>query len=114
LPLFSSYVFVAANDQQRHQALGTNCIVRTLEVPDTKRLLFDLRQIQRLIELDAPLTIEAKIQPGQRVRVKSGTMIGLEGTVLKRRGKSMLVVSLAFLNQGASVLLEDFQLERID
>lgn len=114
LPLFSSYVFVAANDQQRHQALGTNCIVRTLEVPDTQRLLFDLRQIQRLIELDAPLTIEAKIQPGQRVRVRSGTMIGLEGTVLKRRGKSMLVVSLAFLNQGASVLLEDFQLERID
>ncbi|HEX3724779.1 MAG TPA: transcription termination/antitermination NusG family protein [Pirellulales bacterium] len=111
MPLFASYVFVYGNDAQRQQALATNCIARTLRVPDSQTLLHDLRQIRRLIELDAPLTIEARIEPGQRVRVRSGPMSGLEGSVVKRRGKSWLVVAVEFLQQGASVLMEDFQVE---
>ena len=102
---------MCGDEQQRHQALSTNCISRTLEVPDSDRLVHDLRQIRRLIELDAPLTIEARIEPGRRVRVRSGSMAGLEGTVIKRRGKDWLVVAVEFLQQGASVLLEDFQVE---
>ena len=86
VPLFASYVFVRGDEQQRHQALTTNCISRTLEVSDTAQLLRDLLQIRRLIELDAPLTVEARIEPGRRVRVRSGSMAGLEGTVIKRRG----------------------------
>jgi transcriptional antiterminator RfaH len=111
VPLFASYVFVYGNQQQRHQALSTNCISRTLIVPDSGTLVHDLQQIRRLIELDAPLTIEARIEPGRRVRVRSGSMAGLEGTVTKRRGKDWLVVAVEFLQQGASVLLEDFQVE---
>lgn len=111
VPLFAGYVFVQADAQQRQLALSTNCISRCLDVPDSVQLVRDLRQIRRLIELDAPLTIEARIEPGQRVRVRSGPMAGLEGTVLKRRGKDWLVVAVEFLQQGASVLLEDFQVE---
>ncbi len=73
--------------------------------------MHDLRQIRHLIELDAPLTVEAQIEPGRRVRVRSGSMAGLEGTVKKRRGRDWLVVAVEFLGQGASVLLEDFQVE---
>jgi transcriptional antiterminator RfaH len=111
VPLFASYVFVCGTDHQRQQALTSNCISRCLQVSDTWRLVADLRQVQRLIELGAPLTIEARIEPGQRVRVRSGPMLGLEGTVVKRRGKDWLVVAVEFLQQGASVLLEDFQVE---
>lgn len=113
VPLFASYVFVYGNEQQRHQALTTNCVSRCLNVPDGARLMHDLRQIRRLIELDAPLTIEARIEPGRRVRVRAGSMAGLEGTVVKRRGKDWLVVAVEFLQQGASVLLEDFQVEAL-
>jgi transcription antitermination factor NusG len=111
MPLFAGYVFVRADRQQRQLALSTNCISRCLEVPDSRQLVHDLQQIHRLIELDAPLTIEARIEPGRRVRVRSGPMAGLEGTVMKRRGKEWLVVAVEFLQQGASVLLEDFQVE---
>ncbi len=111
VPLFASYVFVCGNEQQRHLALSTHCISRCLSVPDGRQLMRDLRQIRQLIELDAPLTIEARIEPGRRVRVRSGSMAGLEGTVVKRRGKDWLVVAVEFLQQGASVLLEDFQVE---
>jgi transcription antitermination factor NusG len=111
VPLFASYVFVHGNEHQRHQALVTNCISRCLAVPDPQGLVRDLRQVQRLIELDAPLTVEARIEPGRRIRVRSGPMAGLEGTVIKRRGRDWLVVAVEFLQQGASVLLEDFQVE---
>jgi transcriptional antiterminator RfaH len=111
VPLFASYVFVFGGENQRHKALATNCISRCLSVPDGARLVCDLRQIRHLIELDAPLTVEARIEPGRRVRVRWGPMAGLEGTVVKRRGRDWLVVAVEFLGQGASVLLEDFQVE---
>ncbi len=111
VPLFASYVFVQATEQQRYQALTTNCVSRCLAVPDGVRLVHDLRQIRQLIELGAPLTVEARIEPGRRVRVRTGPMSGMEGTVVKRRGKNWLVVAVEFLQQGASVLLEDFQVE---
>jgi transcription antitermination factor NusG len=111
VPLFASYVFLLGDEQQRHQALTTNCVSRTLVVPDPAQLVHDLRQIKRLIELDAPLTVEARIEPGRRVRIRSGPMAGLEGIVTKRRGRDWLVVAVEFLQQGASVLLEDFQVE---
>jgi transcriptional antiterminator RfaH len=111
VPLFASYVFVHGNQQQRQQTLTTNCVSRCLSVDNGVQLVRDLRQIRHLIELDAPLTVEARIEPGRRVRVRSGSMAGLEGTVVKRRGKDWLLVAIEFLQQGASVLLEDFQVE---
>jgi transcriptional antiterminator RfaH len=111
VPLFNSYVFLRATNEERQQALTTNCISRCLEIPDAPQLVHDLQQIYRLIALDAPLTIEARIEPGRRVRVRTGSMAGLEGHVVQRRGKDWLVVAVEFLGQGASVLLEDFQVE---
>ena len=114
VPLFAGYVFMCGGDEQRYQALTTNCVSRTLEIPDPGRLLSDLRQIQQLVEADAPLTPEARIVPGARVRVRSGPFLGLEGTVLQRRGQQRLVVAIEFLQQGASVLIEDCELDNID
>jgi transcriptional antiterminator RfaH len=111
VPLFASYVFVHGDEHDRQKALATNCVSRVLGVSDGERLVRDLRQIRQLIELDAPLTVEARIEPGRRVRVRSGSMAGLEGVVVKRRGRDWLVVAVEFLQQGASVLLEDFQVE---
>jgi transcriptional antiterminator RfaH len=113
IPLFAGYVFVRGDQEQRQRALTTNCISRSLEVPDGAQLVHDLRQIRRLIEAGAPLTPEARIEPGRRVRVRSGPMVGLEGTVIKRRGRDWLVVAVEFLQQGASVMLEDFRVEAL-
>ena len=113
IPLFGSYVFVLGDETVRHQSLTTNCISQCLDVVDPTRLTFDLSQVQRLIACNAPLTPEARLQPGRCVRIRSGPMMGLEGIVAKRRGKDWLVISLEFLKQGVSVLLEDYQVEAI-
>ena len=111
VPLFAGYVFVCGGEQDRLAALATNCVSRCLPVPKIAAFEHDLQQIRRLIASNAPLTVEKRIEPGRRVRVRGGAMVGLEGTVIKRRGKDWLMVSVGFLQQGASVLLEDFQVE---
>jgi transcription antitermination factor NusG len=113
VPLFAGYVFAPVDDQQRRDALATNTVARWLSIPDERMLVDDLRAIKRLIDSEHPLTPEARIEPGQMVRVKSGPLRGVEGVVLKRRGEQRLMVAVRFLNQGASIELEDVDLERL-
>lgn len=114
IPLFTGYMFLFGDEDERLRTLQTNRISRILEVEDAGSLVYDLRQIRQLIASGAPLTVESRLEPGDRVRVKHGPFAGLEGTVLQRRGKTRLLVAVNFLQQGASVEVEDFFLEPID
>ncbi len=80
---------------------------------DPESLRRDLIHLRHLIASGSPLTIESRWMPGQRVRIKRGPLAGLEGTILKRRGQTRLLVSVEFLQQGASVAVDDFLLEPI-
>lgn len=113
-PLFSGYIFLHATEAQRIKSMTTNRISRILTVNDPDQLVHDLEQLRRLIALDAPLSLEQQLAPGDKVRVKQGALMGLEGTVMVRRGVTRLLVSVNFLQQGASVEVEDYLLERID
>ena len=113
VPLFPGYVFSLATDDQRRIALATNTVSRWLSVTDGRTLLDDLRAIHQLIASERPLTPEARLERGQPVRVKAGPLRGLEGTVVKRHGTERLVIAVRFLNQGASIELEDVDLERL-
>lgn len=113
VPLFPGYVFAPVNDEQRRDALATNTVARWLLVSDERMLVHDLRSIKRLIDTSRPLTPEARLQAGHGVRVKSGPLRGVEGTVIRRRGIERLVVAVRLLNQGVSMELEDVDLERI-
>jgi transcription antitermination factor NusG len=112
-PLFPGYVFLFASEQERIRSLTTNRVSRVLTIDDPARLLHDLRQLRHLIASKAPLTVESRLEPGNRVRVRRGPLVGLEGTVLTRRGQTRLLVSIDFIQQGASVEVDDFQLEPI-
>ena len=114
VPLFSGYLFLYGTEQERIVSLTTNRISRILTVDDPERLVYDLRQLRRLIASNAPLTVESRLLPGDHVRVRQGPLMGLEGTVLTRRGTTRLLVSVDFLQQGASVEIDDFLLEKVD
>lgn len=114
LPLFDGYMFLYGNDEERVRSLGTRRIANVVDVGDQTRIANDLRRIRQLIASDVPLTIESRMMPGQRVRIRSGSMRGLEGTIILRRGQTRLLVAVDFLQQGASIAIEDFRLEAID
>jgi hypothetical protein len=111
VPIFPGYAFALIDEDQRRVALATNTIARWLPIPDPAAFVADLRNIKRLIDTEKPLTPEARLEPGQPVRVRSGPLCGMEGVVVRRRGGDRLVIAVRFLNQGASIELEDVDLE---
>lgn len=113
VPLFPNYVFLRGSDDERRQALTTGCVSRTLEIVDGAALVRDLAQIRRLIASEAPLLPESRLETGDPVRIRSGPLVGVEGVIIQRRGEERLLVAVEFLQQGASLLMEDFQVERI-
>ena len=112
-PLFSNYVFVCGNSEDRLAALQTNCVSKCTEVIDAEELVRDLHQIALLCASGEPLSPEARLLPGNFVRVKNGPFAGVEGTIIRREGETRLLVFVNFMQQGASVLLDDCQLEMI-
>ena len=109
--MFAGYVFLYGGGEARYRAMTTNCVSRWLPVPDGQELTRDLCQVRRLVDSGAPLTPEARLEAGSRVRVRCGPLAGLEGRILKRSGEVRLLVAVNFLKQGASLLLEDHQVE---
>jgi transcriptional antiterminator RfaH len=113
VPLFSNYVFLFGDDEARYQAICTGCVQKATPVTDTDQFVADLIQVRDLISLDVPLTVEGRLQPGERVRVKSGAFAGYDGIILRREQETRLLVSVRFMEQGVSVKLDDCQLEQV-
>lgn len=110
IPLFTSYVFLLANEEERIEALRTDRIAHMLPVPDCAGLWRDLRQVHRLIASGAPLTPESQLAPGMQVEIQSGPLAGLKGKIVRAASKRRFVVEIDFIQRGVSVLLDDFTL----
>jgi transcriptional antiterminator RfaH len=113
LPLFGGYLFMYGTDAERVETLATDRVAHMFSSPDVDEMTQDLRSVRALIESGVPLTPEGRLQPGQRVRVKSGLLMGMEGVVLSRRGEERLLVAVNFLQQGVSIQISDYQVESI-
>ena len=111
LPLFPGYLFLFGNRDQRSASLTTNRVAQVLPVLEQQELGRDLRQVYRLIQLNAPLTMESRLKQGDRVRVKGGPFEGVEGNVVARCRKSRIIVAVRLIQQGVSLEVDDCQLE---
>ncbi|MFO0817914.1 MAG: hypothetical protein U1A77_08235 [Pirellulales bacterium] len=111
IPVLGGYLFLFGTLEERNKALRTNRIARSLPVYDQDRLDADLVNLAALIAADVPLTVEKRLEPGRRVRVKSGPLMGLEGVIIQRRGTNRLLVAVTYLQQGVSVETNDFMVE---
>jgi transcription antitermination factor NusG len=111
LPIFTNYVFLYGRAEDRYQAFTSNCISRDIPVPDGVQLTRDLLQFYRLIEAGVPLTPESRLVAGQRVVVRTGAFRGYEGCIVRREGETRLLVSVNFLQKGASLLLDNCEVE---
>jgi transcription antitermination factor NusG len=112
-PLFGGYLFMYGTENERVDTLGTNRVAHMFPATPSVELTQDLRHVRALIESGVPLTTEGRLQPGHRVRVKSGLLMGLEGVILSRRGEDRLLIAVNFLQQGVSIQIADYQVEPI-
>ena len=113
IPLFSSYLFLLGDLQDRLAALRGNRLVSVLEVSDQKTIEHDLRQIHRMLSSGLPVQPEPTVPVGARVKITTGPLTGIEGTVIRRGKRDQFVALVHFLGRGATVDLQDWQVEQV-
>jgi transcriptional antiterminator RfaH len=113
VPLFPGYVFLMADGAERLRCLETNCVARSLPVPDQDGLWHDLAQVERLIASGEPIDPETRLIPGAVVEIRTGPLAGLKGRILREASGHRFVVQVDFIQRGASVLLDDVALAAV-
>jgi transcription termination/antitermination protein NusG len=116
-PMFPGYLFVRdAMDRKRYlAALQVRGVVRILEhgwdkltpIPDD-----EIDAIQRIVRADVPVLPWVHLRQGDRVRVRDGALMGLEGIFLQDKPtKGRLVVSVSMLGRSVAVEVECTSIE---
>lgn len=115
LPLFPCYVFVREGMDQQLQILKTPGIIhivswggRPAVVPQNQ-----LVAVRQIIECCVHVETHPYLQCGDRVRVKTGPLMGLEGILVRKKGLARLVVSMEMLGRSAAIEIDVLNVERI-
>ncbi len=113
VPLFPSYMFLRGTPEDRIAALRGNRLAGVLEVADQDTLVRDLHQIYTMINSGLSIAEEPSVPVGATVRVVNGPLTGLIGKVIKRANRDYFAASVRFLGRGATVVLQDWQVEQV-
>jgi transcriptional antiterminator RfaH len=110
-PLFPGYVFLQLGQGQKEPVRQNEHVANLLEVFDQETFGRQLHDI--LLALDSRLGVQLApaIGEGMRVRIKSGSLQGIEGWVEQRYGMTTVLLRLDFINQAAAVKLDADLLE---
>ena len=110
-PLFPGYLFVhiPMDNASKLSVLKTPGVVRFIgltaaepePVPDDQ-----VQSLIRLVESKEALDPYPYLKEGNRVKIKSGPLTGVEGLLVERQGLHHLVLSVDILRQGVSVKVE--------
>jgi transcription antitermination factor NusG len=114
-PLFPCYVFIREGMDRQLQILTTPGIIhivgwggRPAIVPQAQ-----LDAVRRITESCLAVETHPYLQSGDRVRVKTGPLVGVEGILVRKKGVARLVVSMEVLGRSAAVEIDDLNVERI-
>lgn len=114
LPLFSCYVFVQGCFDRRLDVLSTAgvhnfvcCAGRPACIPQV-----EIEGIRRVVERSVKIEPHPFIRCGDRVRVKSGPLEGIEGTLIRKKNFSRLVITVELLGKAAAIEVDVSLVER--
>ena len=115
LPLFPCYVFIREGMDRQLQILTTPGMIhivgwagRPAIVPQAQ-----LDAVRQIIESSLIVETHPYLKSGDRVRVKTGPLSGLEGILTRKKGEARLVVSIDMLGRSAAVEIDVLNVERI-
>jgi transcriptional antiterminator RfaH len=113
VPLFPGYLFLYGDANDRLAALKGNRLVNILQVADQEGLVRDLRQVNTMLHSGLEVSDTPTVPVGAKVRIQTGPLSGIVGTVIRRGNRDQFVAVVHFLGRGAMVDLEDWQVEQV-
>jgi len=118
VPLFPGYVFVrvAYSPDQRVRVLrshGVAGFVGTSQGKGTPIPDKQIDDIRLLLNHKIPFKNSISLKVGQRVRVKGGSLDGVEGVLVGKRSQRKLLIMIEPIQRSLSVDLEGYDVEAI-
>jgi transcription antitermination factor NusG len=115
-PVFPSYVFTRINLSERNRVLATSGVLRMLSFNGTPAPIDDAEIEAVRLCMDRGATLEAypSLVVGDRVRVRSGVLEGLEGLISRCKNERRLIVPISLINQSVAVEVDVQLLEPLD
>jgi transcriptional antiterminator RfaH len=114
LPLFPTYLFVRIDQAERASVLRTPG-VRQLVGNSREALCLPDREIEflRTHLLDRKAEPYADLIEGQRVRIKSGSMSGVEGWLVRKSNQFRFILTVQLIHRHVSLEVDASMLEPI-
>jgi transcription termination/antitermination protein NusG len=117
LPLFSCYLFARfiPNRTERLRVLRVDGVFGLVgahgegsPIPDDQ-----IESVRNLVEGEIPWSCHPFLKIGQRVRIRSGALDGLEGILVSRNGDRTLVISIDAIQRSLAVRVEGYEVEPV-
>jgi len=114
-PLFSCYVFVrmAATNEDRLKVLRTDSVFDLVGTPHQGTPIPDdqIEAIRTVLAERMNWETYPFLKIGQRVRIRTGALTGIEGILISRSGKRSVVVSIEAIQRSLAVRVEGYEIE---
>jgi transcription antitermination factor NusG len=115
LPMFSCYVFVqvASWRELYLRVLQTQGVLQWVRSNGEPAVVPDgeIENIKTALEEGLSASPCEYPQIGQRVRLRSGCLQGVEGVLVERKGERKLVIAIQLIQQAVAVSVEGYQIE---
>lgn len=116
IPVFPCYLFVSVVITPKVQAtvLQHPSVLRWIgfhgrpaPIPEE-----EIRSIQTVLRSGVPVGTHAFVKLGERVRIRGGSLDGVEGVLIGNDDERKLVVSVEIVGQSVAISLKNYELER--
>lgn len=115
VPLFSCYAFVRTVQiaPMRLKVLQTPGVLGFVgsERVGTPIPNAEIENLQKAIREKIPLAVHPYLTAGKRVRIRGGSLDGVEGILVGQGGSKSLVVSVELLQRSVSIRVEGYNVE---
>jgi transcription antitermination factor NusG len=117
LPLFPGYAFIHSDlcPEIRLRVMQTAGVMGFVTINGRPDRVDDkqIEDLQIILEQKAPCSIHPFLRVGQRVRIRGGSLEGVEGLLVAQKSKNMVLLSIDAIQRSIAVSLEGYDLEII-
>lgn len=103
VPLFPSYIFCLSGEEEIRQLGQNRQVANVLPVGDQEILVRSLQSIDTALQAGDVAEVLPYLKEGHIVRVKGGSLDGVEGVVEKWVGKARIVINVEMLQQAVAI-----------
>ena len=115
LPMFPCYVFFSGDLDRRFEILNAPGVISLVCSGGKVGIIpaDELKAVRKVMRSALLIEPHPFVQCGERIRVRSGPLAGVEGIVMRRKDSVRLVLSVDMLCRSVAVEIDEAHVERV-